>query len=201
MANGLDDARALAHAARVRALDGRVDGLRLLAGIECDIRADGSLDLADGTLAALDFVVASVHSAFSQSADEMTARVLRAVDHPWVDAIGHPTGRLILQREPYKLNVEALIERAAQRGAALEINANFHRLDLNDVQARRARDRGVPVVVSSDAHSTTELGLLRWGIATARRAWLRPEDVLNARPLDAFLAARRRVRASRSRSA
>ena len=192
MANGLDDQRALAHAERVRKINGQVNGLTLLAGIECDIRADGSLDLADETLAALDVVVASVHSAFAQSADEMTARVLRALENPWVDAIGHPTGRRILQREPSKLDVDALIEAAARHGVALEINSQYHRLDLNDVYARRARDRGVPILVSSDAHSTTELAQLRWGIATARRAWLSPADVLNARPLADFKARLRR---------
>ncbi len=192
MANGLDDQRALAHAERVRKINGQVNGLTLLAGIECDIRPDGSLDLADETLAALDVVVASVHSAFAQSADEMTARVLRALENPWVDAIGHPTGRRILQREPSKLDVDALIEAAARHGVALEINSQYHRLDLNDVYARRARDRGVPILVSSDAHSTTELAQLRWGIATARRAWLSPADVLNARPLADFKARLRR---------
>ena len=192
MANGLDDQRALAHAERVRKINGQVNGLTLLAGIECDIRPDGSLDLADETLAALDVVVASVHSAFAQSADEMTARVLRALENPWVDAIGHPTGRRILQREPSKLDVDALIEAAARHGVALEINSQYHRLDLNDVYARRARDRGVPILVSSDAHSTTELAQLRWGIATARRAWLSPADVLNARPFADFKARLRR---------
>jgi DNA polymerase (family 10) len=200
MANGLDDARALAHAARVRALNGQVEGLTLLAGIECDILPDGRLDLADETLAALDFVVASVHSAFQQSAEEMTARMVRAVENPWVDAIGHPTGRLILRREPYKLDVDALIAAAATHGAALEINGQYDRLDLNDVYARRARDRGVPILISSDAHSTTELEQLRWAIATARRAWLAPADVLNARPLAAFKAALRRNRKKRRRA-
>ena len=201
MANGLDDARALAHAARVRALNGRVDGLTLLAGIECDIRPDGTLDLADETLASLDFVVASVHSAFQQSADEMTARFLRAAAHPSVDAIGHPTGRLILRREPYKLDVDALIDAAARHGVALEIDSQYDRLDLNDVYARRARERGVAILVSSDAHSVAELEQLRWGVATARRAWLSPADVLNARPLAAFKAALRRNRKKKGRRA
>jgi DNA polymerase (family X) len=194
MANGLDDARALAHAARIRALDQKLDGITLLAGIECDIRADGTMDLADDTLSQLDIVIASVHSGFQQSAEEMTARVLRAIENPWVDVIGHPTGRKLLNREPHGLDVEALITAAATHGVALEINSNYHRLDLSDIHARHAKDRGVKLLVSSDAHSTTELGLLRWGVLVARRAWLSPDDVLNTRSVDAFKASLRRHR-------
>ncbi len=194
MANGLDDDRARAHAARIRALHGRIPGMTVLAGIECDIRPDGTLDLADETLAGFDYVVASVHSAFNQSAHEMTARVLKALENPWVDAVGHPTGRLLLRREPHKLDVEALIDAALKHGVALELNGQYDRLDLSDVHARRARDKGVPLIVSSDAHSTKELELLRWSHITARRAWLEPRHVLNARPLAGFRAALRRRR-------
>ncbi|HEY8549958.1 MAG TPA: DNA polymerase/3'-5' exonuclease PolX [Vicinamibacterales bacterium] len=194
MANGLDDARALAHAARIREIGSRIKGIKLLAGIECDIRPDGTLDLSDETLSQLDVVIASVHSAFAQSEEEMTARILRAIENPWVDVLGHPTGRKILSREPYKVDVDRVIDAAARHGVALEINSNFHRLDLNDIHARRARDRGVPIVVNTDAHSTTELELVRWGIATARRAWLSPADVLNTRPLAEL---RRRLRRHR----
>ncbi|MGC4082425.1 MAG: DNA polymerase/3'-5' exonuclease PolX [Vicinamibacterales bacterium] len=143
MANGLDEQRALAHAARVRAEDGR-HGVRLLAGIECDILADGSMDLADDCLAQLDIVIASVHSAFTQDRQQMTDRILRAIENPHVDVIGHPTGRLLLKRSPYALDIEAIIEAAARHGVALEINSQLDRLDLNDTQARLARDRGVP---------------------------------------------------------
>jgi DNA polymerase (family X) len=194
MANGLDDARALAHAARIREVNARVDGITILAGIEVDILADGRLDLDESTLAALDFVVASVHSAFDQSKEDMTVRVLKAMACPFVDAIGHPTGRKILRREPHKLDVETLIEAAGLYGIALEINSNYNRLDLSDVQARRAREMGVGILISSDAHSTTELGLLRWGVATARRAWLEPADVWNTRDVDAFRNGLRRHR-------
>ncbi len=194
MANGLDDARALAHAARIREANARVDGITILAGIEVDILADGRLDLEESTLAALDFVVASVHSAFDQTAEAMTVRVLTAMACPFVDAIGHPTGRKILRREPHRIDIEALIEAAGLYGIALEINSNYHRLDLSDVHARRAKAQGVGLLIDSDAHSTTELGLLRWGVLTARRAWLEPADVWNTRDVDAFRNGLRRHR-------
>jgi DNA polymerase (family X) len=194
MANGLDEPRALTHAARIRALDAEGAGVRLLAGIECDIKPDGSLDLADDCLAALDLVVASVHSAFNQDRQQMTDRLLRAIDNPHVDIVGHPTGRLLLRREPYPLDVDAVIGAAARHGVALEINSQVDRLDLNDVYARLARDRGVPIVISSDAHSQAALASLRWGVVVARRAWLRPADVLNTRPFEAFTSALRRNR-------
>jgi DNA polymerase (family 10) len=197
MANGLDDARALAHAARIREVNARLEGFTILAGIECDIRADGAMDLADETLAQLDLVIASVHSGFNQSPQEMTARVLRALDNPFVDIVGHPTGRKLLQREAHGLDVEALIDAAAARGVALEINSNYHRLDLSDIHARRARDKGVKLLISSDAHSIDELRLLRWGVTVARRAWLAPDDVLNTRSVDDFKAGLRRHRVAR----
>jgi DNA polymerase (family X) len=194
MANGLDDARALAHAARIREVNARIEGITILAGIEVDILADGRLDLEEATLAALDFVVASVHSAFDQSTEDMTVRVLKAMACPFVDAIGHPTGRKILRREPHKVDVEAITEAAALYGIALEINSNHNRLDLSDVHARRAKERGAGILISSDAHSTVELGFLRWGVATARRAWLEPADVWNTRDVDGFQNGLRRHR-------
>jgi DNA polymerase (family 10) len=193
MANGLDERRATEHAARIRAVDGE-RGVRLLAGIECDIRPDGSLDLAADCLAGLDIVVASVHSAFNQDRQQMTDRMLRALENPHVDILGHPTGRLILRREPYALDVEAIIEAAAAHGVAIEINCQVDRLDLNDVHARLARDRGVRLVISSDAHSRAAIGTLRWGVVVARRAWLGPDDVLNTRGFDQFRASLRRHR-------
>src|SRR5581483_3100397 len=194
MANGLDEARALAHAERVRAVDREGIGIRLLAGIECDIRADGSLDLADDCLAALDIVVVSVHSGFNQERQQMTDRIVRAIAHPHVDIVGHPTGRLILRREPYAVDVEAVVAAAAAHGVALEINCQVDRLDLNDVYAKMARDRGVRLVVSTDAHARTAFGRLRWGVLMARRGWLTPADVLNTQPFDAMRASLRRNR-------
>jgi DNA polymerase (family 10) len=162
--------------------------------VECDIKPDGRMDLADECLAALDVVVASVHSGFNQDRQEMTDRLLRAIEHPYVDILGHPTGRRILKREPYPFDVEAVVNAAARHGVALEINCQVDRLDLNDVHARLARDRGVPIVISSDAHSRQAFGALRWGAIVAQRAWLAPDDVLNTRPLDALTAALRRNR-------
>ena len=183
MANGLDEHRALEHARRVRALNGRFDGLTLLAGIECDILADGSLDLADDCLAQLDLVVASVHSHFSQDTAQMTDRVLRALESPWVDILGHPTGRLLLKREPVRIDMDRVASAAARHGVALEINCQVDRLDLNDSYARLARERGAWLVISTDAHSVTALGNLRWGVQMARRAWASPDAVLNTRTL------------------
>ena len=192
MANGLDERRALAHAQSIRALDAEGVGVRLLAGIECDILPDGSLDLADDCLASLDLVVASVHSAFNQERQQMTDRLLRAIDNPYVDVLGHPTGRAILRREPYAFDIGAVIDAARARHVALEINCQAHRLDLNDVHARLAHDRGVRLVISSDAHSRRALGTLRWGVLVARRGWVGPSDVLNTRSFGDFRALLRR---------
>ena len=192
MANGLDEARALAHAAEVRALNSRFGDLTLLAGIECDILADGRMDLSEDCLAQLDFVVASIHSHFSQDETEMTDRVLRALECPWVDVLGHPTGRLLLKREAVRLNMDAVFGAAAAHGVALEINCKVDRLDLNDALARTARDRHIQLVISTDAHAVAALGGQRWGVQMARRAWLRPDDVLNTLPLDQMRARLRR---------
>ena len=175
MANGLDEQRALEHAARIRALNGRFEGLTLLAGIECDILADGTLDLADDCLAQLDIVVASVHSHFTQDEAQMTDRVLRALECPWVDVLGHPTGRLLLQARAAAMDMPVIVAAAAARGVALEINCQVERLDLNDVHARLARERGVRLVISTDAHFRARRSSnLRWGVQMARRGWLRP---------------------------
>ena len=194
MANGLDEARTFEHARAIRALNDRLDGFTVLAGIECDIRPDGSMDLADDCLAALDIVIASIHSAFNMDEQQMTDRILAAIANPHVDVLAHPTGRLILRREGYRVDMERILAAAAENGVALEINSQPDRLDLDDTHARLARERGVKLIVDSDAHSPAALGNLRWGALTARRAWLEPQDVINARPLDAFRAALRRNR-------
>lgn len=196
MANGLDETRALAHATRIREIDARMDGITLLAGIECDIRPDGTLDLAEDCLAQLDIVVASVHSAFTQEERQMTDRLLKAMESPFVDVIGHPTGRLLLRRDAYRLDVEAVIDAAVRHGVALEINAQAHRLDLNDAHAKLARDRGATLVISTDSHTTDSFDLLRWGVLVARRAWLSPEHVLNTLPVDLMRSRLRRHQGS-----
>ena len=194
MANGLDERRALEHARAIRDVNARLDGFTLLAGIECDIRADGSMDLADDCLAQLDIVIASIHSGFNQDGAAMTDRLLRAIACPWVDVLGHPTGRIILKREPHKADMTRVIAAAAQAGVAMEINGQIDRLDLDDAHARQARDAGVRLVVSTDAHSATALGGLRWAVTVARRAWLTPADVLNTRAIDELRASLRRHR-------
>jgi DNA polymerase (family 10) len=190
MANGLDETRALQHADRVRALS--TSGFTVLAGIECDILADGRLDLADDCLAALDIVVASIHSALQQDEAEMTARVIKAIEHPSVDIIGHLTGRMLLRREGSRVQIHRVIDAAAANGVALEINSQPYRLDLSDSHARLARDRGVKLVVDSDAHETAALDYTRWGVLTARRAWLSPADIINTKPIDEIRRSLRR---------
>ena len=194
MANGLDEHRALEHARRIRAIGDRLEGFTLLAGIECDIRPDGTLDLSSDCLAELDIVVASVHSALTQDRTQMTDRLLRAIECPWVDVLGHPTGRRILKRDPSQADMTAVIAAAAAAGVALEINSQVDRLDLDDGLARHAKEAGASIVISSDAHAPGAFASLRWGTIVARRAWLTAADVLNTRPADALRAALRRHR-------
>jgi DNA polymerase (family 10) len=192
MANGLDEARTLAHAERVRTHSKTLEGLTILAGSEVDILADGRLDLADDCLAKLDIVIASLHSQLQQDEDEATRRVIRAMENPHVDIIGHPTARWLLRREGARLALEKVVDAARANGVALEINSQPHRLDLCDSHARLARDRGVKLAINSDAHEVPALDYPRWGILTARRAWLTRDDVINTRPLKAFRAGLRR---------
>jgi DNA polymerase (family 10) len=194
MANGLDEARALAHARAIRAASDRLEGITLLAGIECDIRPDGTMDLAEDCLAELDIVIASVHSAFNQDPEQMTDRLLRAIACRWVDVLAHPTGRLILKRDAYRFDAERVFTAAAAAGVALEINCQIDRLDLDDIHARLARERGARFVIDSDAHSPEALSTRRWGIAVARRAWLEARDVLNTLAVDECRAQLRRNR-------
>lgn len=199
MANGLDETRVRAHAARIRALDAAYDDITLLAGIECDIRPDGTMDLDDACLAELDLVVASVHSALTQDAATMTARVLRALACPYVDVLGHPTGRMLLKRDASSLDVERVIDAAAEHGVALEINGQPYRRDLGDVPARLARDRGVRLALSSDAHGVNSFDNHGWAVLTARRAWVEAADVINCRQVDALRDGLRRHRLPRRR--
>jgi DNA polymerase (family 10) len=180
----------------VRALDAALDGFRLLVGTESNILPDGSLDYEDDLLAELDWVIASIHTSFGMDERAMTDRMIAAIEHPWVDAIGHPTGRKIETRAPYALDMERVIEAAARTGTMLEINAAPDRRDLNEIHARAAAAAGVPILVDSDAHSVGNLDLLRYGIATARRAWLTPEQVANTRPWSELDALRKRARRS-----
>jgi DNA polymerase (family 10) len=178
----------------VRALNERLEGIELLIGTESNILTDGSPDYPDELLARLDWVIASVHTSFQMGAKEMTDRMVAAIEHPYVDAIGHPTGRKIETRQPYALDVDRVIEAAARTGTMLEINSAPDRRDLDEIHARAAAEAGVPVLVNSDAHSTRNLRLLEYGIATARRAWLTPELVANTRPWPEFAKLRKRAR-------
>ncbi len=224
MTNGMDDARALAHARRIREVSeelaeefaagrgpqwARYEArlrdnepevrkpavpFRILAGVEVDILLDGSLDLEDETLAQLDMVVASVHSGFNQTVEEVTARVLRAAENPHVHILGHPTGRKVLKREPYKIDLAQLLPAAARLGVAVEHNAAPARADLNDLNLRLAKEHGCKIVVNTDAHATDELDRMDDGMVQLRRAWLSAADVLNTRPVEELLAALRRGR-------
>jgi DNA polymerase (family 10) len=178
----------------VREINERLDGFELLAGSEVNILPDGSPDYDDDLLAALDWVIASVHTAFGVGERAMTERMVAAIEHPLIDAIGHPTGRLIERRAPYAVAIDELIEAAARTGTMLEINANPDRRDLYDVHARAAARAGVTILVNSDAHGTDTFGVMRWGVATARRAWLTAEAVANTRPWSEFSLLRKRAR-------
>jgi DNA polymerase (family 10) len=161
--------------------------IRILKGTECDILRDGSLDYADDVLASLDFVVASIHSLFNLPPEEQTRRMLRAISNPYVDIIGHPTGRILLGREGYTLDVEAMIDAAAEHGVCIEINAHPSRLDLDWRYLHRARDKGIKIPIDPDAHVIDGLDDMRYGVGIARKGWLRASDVLNTMPTDAIL--------------
>jgi DNA polymerase (family 10) len=192
IANGLDEKRALEHAERVRQVDREMEGkIRVLTGIEVDILGDGALDLDDEVLAQLDVVIASVHSRFDQNREEMTARVLRAIENPYVRILGHPTGRQILRREPFSLDLAEVFKQAGRLGVAVEHNAAPARLDLSDRDLRLAKELGCKTIINTDAHDTREMGFMTYGIRQLRRAWLTVGDVLNTRGPDEFLASLR----------
>lgn len=188
MANGLDDARAVQHIARIREVDKKLKGIRVLAGIEVDILADGSLDLSDSVLEQMDVVIASVHSHFNQESAEMTERLLRALGNKNVSILGHPTGRQLLRRDAYAMDMEAVMDAAAREKVAMELNSYPERLDLNDRHLRMAKERGVKIVINTDSHHTSHMAKIRYGVLQARRAWLTKEDVLNTLPVAKFLS-------------
>jgi DNA polymerase (family X) len=187
-----------AHIERIRSLSGTEEagGITLLAGSEVNVLPDGSLEYPDDVLAELDWVVASVHSSMRMDSDRMTARIVAAIENPLVDAIGHLTGRKIESRAPYALDVPAVIEAAAGTGTLLEINSSPDRRDMNEIHARAAAAAGVGIVIDCDAHRTGGFEVLRFGIATARRAWLGPEQIVNCRPWGDLAAMRPRARAA-----
>jgi DNA polymerase (family X) len=187
VANGMDERRTLEQIKKIRAAQEKVPEIRLLAGIEVDILKNGKLDLDDEVLAQLDVVVASVHSYMSQGREEMTERLLAAIENPYTQIIAHPTGRLLLRREAFDYEMEKILEAAKQYRVAMECNAYPDRLDLNDVHLRMAKERGVKIVISTDSHSTANLRFMKYGVITARRAWIEKNEVINTFPTDEFL--------------
>jgi DNA polymerase (family X) len=183
------------QADEIDAVNARLEGIRVLKGVEADILQDGRIDFEADVLARLDFVIASIHTRFNMGEREMTARMLAAMDNPHLTIIGHPTGRLLLSRDPYGLDLDAVVEKAAATGVALEINADPHRLDLDWRKVRHARARGVAFSIGADAHNVAGLDHVQYGVGIARKGWLGAADVLNARPVEEFLgqAARRRA--------
>jgi DNA polymerase (family X) len=199
-AGGLKGDDLARQADEIDEVNARIDGIRVLKGVEADILQDGRIDYEDRVLERLDFVIASVHSRFNMGEREMTARILGAMENPYLTIVGHPTGRLLLSRDPYGLDLDAIFARAAATRIALEINADPHRLDLDWRVVRRARDAGVTISIGADAHNLAGIPYVDYGVGMARKGWLGPDDVLNARPVEEFLAARRGSGAAGPRS-
>jgi DNA polymerase (family X) len=188
-ANGLDDRRAVEHIARIRDVSKKVQGITIFAGIEVDILPEGDLDLSDDVLAQMDLVIASVHSVFNQEPAKMTERLLKAISNPNTSIIGHPTGRILLRRDSYAFDMRAVLMAAAKHKVAMELNAYPDRLDLSDANLRQAKQHGVKIVMNTDAHHTSHMDKIRFGVLQARRAWLTKGDVLNTMPQDKFARA------------
>jgi DNA polymerase (family 10) len=193
-ANGLDDKRAEAHIKKIREAEKRIGGIRIFAGIEVDILADGELDLSDSVLEQMDLVIASVHSHFNQEPAQMTDRLLRVIENPNTSLIGHPTGRMLLRREGYSFDYDKIFSAAAKAGVAMEHNAYPDRLDLRDQHLRMAKAKGVKFVINTDAHHTSHLEKIRYGVLQLRRAWLTRQDILNTLPVTEFARVMRRGR-------
>jgi len=188
IAHGLDVERLRQQILQIKDLNQKIDGIYIFSGIEVDIRADGSLDLPDELLSELDIVTAAVHSGMNQSQEQMTRRIIQAMENPLVDVLAHPTCRLLPDREPVSVDMEAVFQAAARTNTALEINGMPSRLDLKDTHTYRARELGVKLVINTDAHSTDHLGFMRFGIGIARRGWCEAQDILNTRPLSEVIA-------------
>ena len=187
VAGGLDEKGLARHLQEIEKVGRQISGMRIFKGVEVDILADGSLDLKDDILKECDVVLASVHSRFNMEEGEMTRRIIKAIQNPHVSILAHPTGRLILEREAYKVNLKEVFQAAIDRGVVLEINAYPDRLDLRDVDARMAKEMGAKLVISTDAHSIVQLELMKFGVFTARRGWVEAKDVINTLPLPGLL--------------
>jgi len=198
MAHGLDEKRLRQELEEIDRLNERLEGIRILKGCEVDILEDGRLDLPDSVLAELDLTVCSVHYQFNLPREKQTRRILRAMDNPYFTILGHPTGRLLNERDPYDVDLERVIQHAAERGAILELNAQPSRLDLTDTACQQAKELGVKIAISTDAHTIHDLRFMRYGIGQARRGWLEAKDVVNTLPLDALLDLLARTRHARA---
>jgi len=187
VAGGLNAKETLANIGKIKAADKRISGIKILAGAEVDILPDGRLDLSDEVLRELDIVLVAVHSNFKMPRDKMTARVIKALSNKYTHILTHPTGRLINEREPYEIDLEAVLQAAKENNIIIEINAHPKRLDLTDVYCLRAKKLGVKLAINTDAHSVDQLGLMKYGVLTARRGWLEKQDVVNTLPLDKLL--------------
>ena len=194
IANGLDEKRAVENILRIKAARKNVSGIRIWAGAEVDIMGDGTLDYPDEILKQFDIVLVSVHSRMNMPGAEMTTRLLKALANPYVRILGHPTGRQILRRDPFTFDLEQVFAAAKEHGVILELNGNPERLDLCDRHLKLARDRGMKVIISTDAHSPEHFRLMRYGVVTARRGWLRKEDVLNTLPPEKLLESLRPIK-------
>jgi DNA polymerase (family 10) len=188
VANGLTVERLLAQHEEIRQVDAEMKGkIRIFHGTEMEINADGTLDFPDDVLAQLDFVIASLHMSLRQPREQITTRLLKAINNPHVDLIGHPRGQLIPDREPADLDMDQVFAAAKKSGIALEINANPHRLDLEAQYARRATEMGIPLCIDTDAHRGPEMDLMSYGITTARRGWVQANGVINTWPVERFV--------------
>jgi len=191
VANGLDEKRTLEQVKKIREVNAKGLGIRVLASSEVDVLKDGRLDLNDEVLAQLDLVLVSIHSYMNLERAEMTDRILAAIENPYTQIVGHPTGRLVLRRDAYAYDMERILDAAHKHGVVLECNASPERLDLKDTHLRMAKDRGVKIVISTDAHTTRGLSVMRYGVQMARRGWIEKKDVINTLPVEKLLAALR----------
>jgi DNA polymerase (family 10) len=201
VANGLDEKRMAAHIKKLRAADEKGLGIRVLTGSEVDILKDGSLDYSDEILEQLDVVVCSIHSYFNLERVAMTERMLAAIENPYCQIIGHPTGRVLLRRDPIDYDMEKVLDACAKHGVAMECNSYPDRLDLKDVYLRMCKERGVKVVISTDSHVAANLSFIRYGVVMARRGWLEKKDVINTLPTREFLEALREKPGARKKAA
>lgn len=185
--NGLTEERLSKQIKEISRLNKKLKDFRILSGIEVDIRSNSKLDLGDDILEKLDIVVAAVHTSFGQPKDKMTERIVKAIENPNVDIIAHPTGRLIGKREPYQVDMDKIMDACKANGKVLELNAYPERLDLSDINCRRAKEKGVKIAISTDAHRDIHLEWMKFGVATARRGWIEPKDLINTMPLTKLL--------------